>query len=132
MSEADVDLVRNGFQALEVGDPEGLIELVHPDFEMTTPAALASEPDTYRGPDGVRRYFDSFYEAMDEIGIRAERFEDLGEGRVLTPSTLRARGRSTGLVAEQSIVLVWEIEDSLARRLLIFATEEEARATTGS
>jgi ketosteroid isomerase-like protein len=132
MSEADVEQVRRGFEALEVGDAEALIPLVHPEFEMTTPAGLAAEPDTYRGQDGVRRYFDSFYEAMDEIGIRAEAFEDLGGGRVLTPATLRARGRTTGLVAEQSLVLIWEIEDSLARRLLIFPTEAEARAATGS
>jgi ketosteroid isomerase-like protein len=132
MSEADVDLVRRGFEALEVGDAEALIPLVHPEFEMTTPAGLAAEPDTYRGPDGVRRYFDSFYEAMDEIGIHPGGFEDLGGGRVMTPSTLRARGRSTGLVAEQSLVLIWEIEDSLARRLRVFATEAEARAATSS
>ena len=127
-----MELVRRGFEALEMGDAEALIPLVHPEFEMTTPAGLAAEPDTYRGPDGVRRYFDSFYEAMDEIGIHAAVFEDLGGGRVMTPSTLRARGRSTGLVAEQSIVLVWEIEDSLARRLRVFATEAEARAAVGS
>jgi len=128
MSEADMELVRRGFEALEVGDAEALIPLVHPEFEMTTPAGLAAEPDTYRGPDGVRRYFDSFYEAMDEVGLRADGFDDLGGGRVMTPTTLRARGRSTGLVAEQSLVLIWEIEDSLARRLLVFATEAEARA----
>src|SRR4029079_7945252 len=62
MSEADVELVRRGFEALEVGDAEALIPLVHPEFEMTTPAGLAAEPDTYRGQEGVRRYFDSFYE----------------------------------------------------------------------
>jgi ketosteroid isomerase-like protein len=127
MSEADLKLARRGFKALEVGDAEGLIDLVHPDFEMTTPASLASEPDTYRGPDGVRRYFDSFYEAMDEISIHAERYEDLGGGRVLTPSTMRARGRTSGLAFEQRVVLIWEIRDGLSYRLHIFATEEEAR-----
>jgi ketosteroid isomerase-like protein len=132
MSEADMELVRRGFEALEVGDAEALIPLVHPEFEMTTPSGLAAEPDTYRGPDGVRRYFDSFYEAMDEVGVHADRLEDLGGGRVMTPSTLRARGRSTGLVAEQSLVLIWVIKDSLAYRLQVFATEAEARAATGS
>jgi ketosteroid isomerase-like protein len=132
MAESDLELIRRGFDALEAGDAEGLIHLVHPDFEMTTPAALASEPDTYRGADGVRRYFDSFYEAMDEVGVHAERFEDLGGGRVLTPSILRARGRSTGLVAEQRVVLVWEVRDQLVQRLNIFASEEEAQEATGT
>jgi ketosteroid isomerase-like protein len=129
MSEADVELARRGFKSLAVGDAEGLIDLVHPEFEMTTPASLASEPDTYRGPEGVRRYFDSFYEAMDEISIQAERYEDLGGGRVLTPSVLRARGRTTGLAFEQRVVLIWEIREGLSYRLHVFATEEEARAS---
>ena len=122
-----MELVRRGFEGLETGDWEPLVSLVHPGFEMTTPASLASEPDTYRGPDGVRRYFDSFYEAMDEVSFHAGRIEALGGGRVLTPATLRARGRTTGLEFEQEVVLIWEIRDGLAHRLLVFASEEEAR-----
>jgi len=132
MPESDVELVRRGFKALEAGDPEAMIEFVHPDFEMTTPASLASEPDTYRGADGIRRYFASFYEAMDQITFQPGAFEDLGGGHVLTPSTLRARGRSSGLAFEQSVVLVWEIRDGLSYRLHVFATEEEAREAFGS
>lgn len=131
MPESDVELVRRGFRALEAGDPEAMIEFVHPEFEMTTPASLASEPDTYRGADGIRRYFASFYEAMDQITFQPGGFEDLGGGRVLTPSTLRARGRSSGLAFEQSVVLVWEIRDGLSYRLHVFATEEEAREAFG-
>ena len=41
---------------------EGSSPLIHSDFEATTPPSLASEPDTYRGPDGIRRWFDSFDE----------------------------------------------------------------------
>ena len=37
---------------------------------MTTPANLAAEPDTYRGHEGIRRYFDSFYDVMDEVRFR--------------------------------------------------------------
>ena len=122
-----MELVRRGFEGLERGDWETLISLVHPEFEMTTPASLASEPDTYRGPDGVRRYFASFYEAMDEVTFHAGDFEDLGGGRVLTPSILRARGRTTGLEFEQSLVLIWEVRDGQARRIRVFASEEEAR-----
>ena len=128
MSGSDVELVRRGFEALRTGDPEGMIQFVHPEFEMTTPASLASEPDTYRGPDGVRRYFDSFYDAMDEITFEPGGVEDLGGGRVLTPSTLRARGRTSGLAFEQHVFLIWEIRDELAYRLRAFPTEQEARA----
>jgi hypothetical protein len=43
-------------QALERVDDEG---------EMMTPTELASEPDAYRGPEGVRRWWESFLEVME-------------------------------------------------------------------
>lgn len=132
MAEEDVKLVRQGFEALAEGGAEALIPLTHPEFEFTTPAGLAAEPDTYRGAGGIRRYFDSFYDAMDEIRFELVRLEDLGEGKVLTPCKLRARGRTTGIETEQDVVLVWEVRDGKASRLWVFASEEDARSTVGS
>ena len=47
--------------------------MIHPEFEVTTPQSLASEPDTYRGHEGIRRYFDSFYEAMENVYFEGHR-----------------------------------------------------------
>jgi len=129
MAEKDVELVREGFRALAEGSPEELIPLINPDFEFTTPAGLAAEPDTYKGAEGIRRYFDSFYDAMDEIRFELGGVEDLGGGKVLAHSKLRARGRTTGIETEQDVVLVWEVRDEKASGLGVFATEEEARAS---
>jgi ketosteroid isomerase-like protein len=128
MSDQDLELVRQGFAALDEGGAEALMPLINSDFEFTTPAGLAAEPDTYKGEDGLRRYFDSFYEAMEEIGFEPGLIEDLGGGRVLTECTLRARGRTTGIETEQRVYLVWGIRDGKASRMWVFATEEEARA----
>ena len=131
MSESDVELMRQGLQAFEREGVEGLIRFIHPDFEMTTPPGLAAEPDTYRGHDGLRRYFDSFYDVMDDIRFDQQGFEDLVGGRVLVISTLRARGQATGIEVEQQVALVWEVQDGLAHRCHVFATPEEARAEFG-
>ena len=79
MPQSNVDLVRQGFEALNEGGVEALVPLVHPEFEVTTPPGLAAEPDTYRGPEGVRRYFESFYEAMDRVVFEPERFIAVGD-----------------------------------------------------
>jgi len=55
VAESDVELVKQAFEALAQGGYETLLPLIDPDFEMITPPGLAAEPDTYRGPDGVRR-----------------------------------------------------------------------------
>ena len=66
------------------GDVEALLPLIHPEFEVTTPPGARGEPDTYRGPEGIRRYFDSFYEVMDRVSFEAHDF--IGVGRALVVS----------------------------------------------
>lgn len=122
-----MDIVKRGFEPLRSGDVEALLPFVHPDFEMTTPSHLASEPDTYRGHDGVRRWFDSFYEVMHEVRLEADQFIAVGE-RVVVPTTLVARGKATGLEVSQPATLLWELRDEQAIGLEFFADVEEALA----
>ena len=78
MAESNVEIVRAAFEAFNEGGPEAFIPFIHPDVEFSTPSDLASEPDTYRGHDGVRRYWDSFFEIMDEIKVEP-RVDDRGD-----------------------------------------------------
>src|SRR5262245_7535938 len=107
---------------------EGVLPLLHPDFVATTPPELASEPDTYRGPDGIRRWFDSFDEVMDEIRWDTHDFREVDGGRVLVEFTLRARGKTTGLDFGQDAVMVWELRDGKAVRLDLYPTLDKALA----
>ncbi len=125
MNETNADLVRGRFAPMREGDVEALLTLIHPDFEVTTPPGLAAEPDTYRGPEGIRRYFDSFYEIMDRVSFEPHDFIGVGE-RVVVPVTLRARGRTTGIETTQKLVQVWELRDEKAYRIEVYATLEEA------
>jgi ketosteroid isomerase-like protein len=125
VNETNADLVRERFGAMRDGDVEALLPLIHPEFEVTTPPGLAAEPDTYRGPEGIRRYFESFYEVMDRVSFEPDDFIAVGE-RVVVPVTLRARGRTTGIETSQKVVQVWELKDEQAYRIEIYATLEEA------
>jgi ketosteroid isomerase-like protein len=125
MNETNADLVRERFAPMREGDVEALLTLIHPDFEVTTPPGLAAEPDTYRGPEGIRRYFDSFYEIMDRVSFEPHDFIGVGE-RVVVPVTLRARGRTTGIETTQKLVQVWELRDEKAYRIEVYATLDEA------
>jgi ketosteroid isomerase-like protein len=125
MAARNVDLVRRGFEALRDGDVEGLMPLIHPEFEATTPPQLAAEPDTYRGHEGVRRYFESFYEAMEWVSFDAEELIPVGE-LVVVDAVLRTRGRTTGIETDQRIAMVWELRDGKAYRVSVYATVDEA------
>jgi ketosteroid isomerase-like protein len=127
VAESNVELIRQGFEDLAASGYEAMLPLIAPDFELTTPPGLAAEPDTYRGPEGMTRYFESFYEAMDEVRFQPHEFREIGDW-VVVPFTLTARGSSTGLEAQQSAVMSWKLRDGLAVRLEVFAELEEALA----
>jgi ketosteroid isomerase-like protein len=126
----NVDIVKDGLDAFNERGVEGILPFVHPDFEATTPPELASEPDTYRGQDGVRRWFDSFDEVMEEIRWDPRAFHEVGD-RVVVEFTLRARGKTTGLDFGQNAVMVWELRDGKAIGLQLFPTLDEALAAAG-
>ncbi len=83
MSQENAEIMRRAYAALEKQGVEEMLAFTHPDFEMITPASLASEPDTYRGHDGVRRYFDSFGDAMEGVYLEGLEFIPAGD-KVMT------------------------------------------------
>jgi ketosteroid isomerase-like protein len=127
MASENVELVRSGIDAFNEQGVEGILPLIHPEFEATTPPELASEPDTYRGHEGVRRYFESFYDVMDEIRWEAHSIEEVN-GKVIVDFTLHARGKTTGIDTELRAVQVWTVREGKAIRLELYPTREEALA----
>jgi ketosteroid isomerase-like protein len=130
MSQANVEIVREGFEAFNSRDMRRILALAHPDFEAIVPPELSAEPDTYRGHDGIRRYFQSFQDAMDEIRFQPERFWCAGES-VVTVVRVTAKGRQTAIPVEQRIAQVWTIRDGKAIRVRTHASLSEALEAVG-
>jgi ketosteroid isomerase-like protein len=124
---SNLEIVERGIGAFNEQGVEAILPYIHPDFETTTPPDLASEPDTYRGHEGVRRWFSSFDEVMDEIRWDPRSFRQVGD-RVVVEFTLRARGKTTGLDFGQDAVMVWELRAGQGIRIDLYPTLEEALA----
>ena len=132
MSASDVELVQSTFRKLSEQGVDYVAEDFHPDFEFTTPPALASEPGTYRGTQGVQRWFDSFYEAMDRVAVVPVEVVDAGAGKVAMSFQLQTRGRTTGLELTQDAAMLALIDDGKFRRFEIVATLADALALAGA
>jgi ketosteroid isomerase-like protein len=104
-------LTKAGFDALAAGGLDAMLEYVHPEFEMTTLPGQAAEPQTYTGHDGLRRWFDTFYEVMDEISIEPSSYEEIEPNRVLLEFTLRAKGQASGIEVTQQARAIATIRD---------------------
>jgi len=126
----NVALVQRAFESLAEGGVESMLPFVHGRFEMTTPTELASEPDTYRGHDGVRRWFDSFYDAMDEVRLEPIKLRSAGD-EVAVWLRIVARGRTTSLELVQEAAALCSLEDRKIQRIRFFVDWDEAMAELG-
>jgi ketosteroid isomerase-like protein len=112
------------------GDIERILRFTHPDFEAEIPPELSAEPDTYRGHEGVRRYFASFDDAVDEVRFEPQRFWDAGEA-VVVAMRLTARGKQTGIPVEQRYAQIWTFRDDMAARVRTFTSLRDALDAAG-
>jgi ketosteroid isomerase-like protein len=130
MSAQNVKILTEGLEAFSAGDMERILQFAHPEFEAAVPPELSAEPDSYRGHEGVRRYFETFYDAMDEIRFEPQRFWDAGE-LVVVSMRMTARGKQTSIPVEQRFAQVWTIRDGRARRAQTYASLADALRAAG-
>jgi ketosteroid isomerase-like protein len=130
MAGENVALLLEGFAALNSGDEARILAFAHPEFETVVPATLSAEPDTYRGHDGIRRYFALFDDAMEDVNFELERSWETGDS-VVAIVRLTARGRQTGIAVEQRIAQIWTLRDGRALRAQTFPELGEAFAAAG-
>jgi ketosteroid isomerase-like protein len=126
-TESDLELVRRGFAALADGGVDALLEFVHPEFEMETLPGIAAEPQIYRGHEGIRRWFESFYEVMDEVKVEPASAEQLEPVLVLLELNLRARGQASGLEVTQAARTIATVQDGLLYRLEFLMPESAVK-----
>jgi ketosteroid isomerase-like protein len=127
----DVDAIVEAFGLLNSDTYEQALERVDDEFEMVTPAELASEPDTYRGTDGVRRWWESFLEVMEWVRLEVEEAHPVDDRRVILEFLIRTRGRASGIETDQPAVALATARDGKLYRLAFFADLAQARAAAG-
>jgi ketosteroid isomerase-like protein len=125
-----LEIIQRVFAAVNGEDIETTLALTHPDFEVAVPPELSAEPDVYRGVDGMRRYWESFEEAFDEIRFNAERVWDAGDAIVVALS-VTAKGRQTAIAVEQRPVTVWRMRDGQVLKIAVFASLADGLASVG-
>jgi ketosteroid isomerase-like protein len=128
VSTDDVELIREAFELLDSEHYEEALALIDERFEMVTTAEVASEPDTYRGREGVRRWWESFLDAMDSVSVDAKRLHPAAPGQVIVEFVIRARGQHSGIEAEQPAIGLATLADGKLLRLEFFTTLSDARA----
>jgi ketosteroid isomerase-like protein len=131
MSERNIQILRETLAAFNSGDLERILAFVHPEFEGVVPPEFSAEPDTYRGHDGIRRYFRTFEEAMEEVRFEPERFWQAGDAVAVT-MRLTAKGRQTSIPVEQRLAQVWRLRDGRVVGAQSYVSVSEALEVAGA
>jgi ketosteroid isomerase-like protein len=130
MPRENVEVVRQMFEAFNSEDIELIVAFAHPELEVEIPSEVSAEPDTYRGPDGIRRYFRSFQDVMEEIRFDPERLWEAGDS-VVVALRLTAKGRQTAIAVEQRTGAVWTLREGKVIRVRAYASASEALQAAG-
>jgi hypothetical protein len=125
MSQEDLEIVMQHVEAFRNGDNERAMSLLHTDVVLDT-TRYAAEGETLVGHGGVERFARRFKGAFGEYDYGMTDFRDLGEGMILGIGTERARGRSSGVLVERTLVGLYDVVEREITRITMFGSEVEA------
>jgi ketosteroid isomerase-like protein len=114
MSEAYVDQLRQGYEALNRGDVSVVLELLDPNIEWHEPSP-SPDAGSHRGRESFERFIRGWIESFDGFRIEPERVVDRG-GRLIAIVRQSGRGHASGVEVEARLAHVWTVEDGRAVR----------------
>ena len=129
MSQANVEIVRLGYEAFNRGDVDAVLDLCDPDVEwedipsLDIPAAV--------GKDAVRAYFETVMAAWERARREPVEMIDLGEDRVLVLCHVTARGRGSGIELDVDIGDLLTLRNGRVACWTSYASWAQARRAAG-
>jgi uncharacterized protein len=129
MSQADIEMLRAGYEAVNRGDRETAFREAHPDFELTT-ADRAPNAGIYRGVENATAFLDDLFEPFDEVVTEPEEFFEQGD-RIVAFVRVRSRPRGSTAVVDNRIAHVWTMRDGKALAMKVFPDREKALESVG-
>ena len=131
MSQENVEIVRQVYEAAAGHDTTRIFALYDPDVELDASrieAVWAS--GVYRGHQGLRDFFREWNEAWEGVDYSYEELIDAGD-QVVSIVTRHARGRASGIEVERPFALVWTVRDGKVVRVVWFLARAEALEAAG-
>jgi ketosteroid isomerase-like protein len=129
MSQENVRLVGLAHERLNEGDIGGLIALCDRDFELDMSARILN-PRTYRGHEGIRRFYDEVSEVWEEFRWEPLRFLDAAD-KVVVLLHSHGRGRGSGMEMARDAAVVWTVNEDRAVSVRFYIDQAEALVGAG-
>jgi ketosteroid isomerase-like protein len=130
MSEENVEIVRQAYEAFNRGDIDGAVANFAADLEYVSTGAIPGTDEVARGPEGFRQFLESWWGEFDESRVDIHELIDAGD-RVVASLTFRGRGKQSGVETTWGIWQAWTMRDGKAMRGQGYTSREEALEAAG-
>jgi ketosteroid isomerase-like protein len=114
------------FIALIEGEPERVVELMHPQVEWSP--TMWSGQEVYRGREGVRRWLSQFGEGLEHLDVRVEEIKAEGDRGAILGTVFDSRDQ--GMFAVR-VAWSFELDEELIRRARAHESWGEALREAG-
>jgi uncharacterized protein len=130
MSQENIEIVRNAFDAFTRGDLEGVLRLCDENIVITQPPELPGVSPQQRGHNGMLEAFGIWPEQWDDYQIEILRIADAGDYVVVTTKQ-GGRGKQSGVEVEMEFTFVFTVRDEKIVEWQIFMHEDQALEAAG-
>jgi ketosteroid isomerase-like protein len=117
MSQENVDVVRQGWDAWFRGDLPGLFSTLDPEVVWDTSHFRDWPESAYYGREGVERFLTEWVEVWDEYEVGVEEVVVALDGRVVSVLWHRGKGRDSGAPMYMEMAQVATLRDGKITRL---------------
>ena len=125
MSQENVDLARQAYEAWNRGQLEWLLDYMTEDFEFRPGLGFSDIEAVICGKEGWKRFAETWREAWEDITVRVDRIEDQDD-RIVALLTFDGRGRGSGVEVSVRVGHVATVTEGRVSKLVSITGWEEA------
>jgi ketosteroid isomerase-like protein len=130
MSEENVEVARRAYGAFNRGDLAGTVADLAPEFEYVATGTIPGAGGTSRGPEGYRRFLESWWNEFDNTNVEVHDLIAAGE-QVLASLTFRGYGKQSGVETSWDVWQLWTVRDGKVVRGQGFTSRDQALEAAG-
>jgi ketosteroid isomerase-like protein len=130
MSQANVELLRKGIDALNRRDVDLWLDYAAPEIEWLPAGPAAVEREVYRGYDEMRSGITAAWETWDVFEFQEDQVRDLGDS-ALWLGRVKMHGNASGVELDQEFAVHGVVHDGKFILIHTFLSWQEALGAMG-
>jgi ketosteroid isomerase-like protein len=127
MSEDNVELARQGYEAWNRGDVDWLLEHMTEDVEVEPLRGVGEFEQVYHGHEGWKKFWQGWRDAWSSIEIHVNRLQDMGDHGVLALLRFDGVGKSSGAEVSMTVSHWLQFRDGQVSAVRVLAPEAAER-----